>query len=66
MNDKYGYDFDKNFNNEKFKTTFSKVEKVATTGVKLFAVIWVLFAILGLSLLGTLIYVAGHFIAKVW
>ena len=50
-------DFDKRFND---------TMKLASKGIAFAMVIWVIWAVVVLSILGGIGYVAFHFLAKVW
>lgn len=52
--------------NDQFDRNFRSMQKRTTTLFGVFGIVWVIMFVLSLGLLGTLIYVACHFLAKVW
>ena len=45
---------------------FNSVFKIAKTGMGLIVAIWVMGVLVSLTLIGLIVYVAAHFISKVW
>lgn len=54
------------FSNSDFDRHFARTEKLARRTFKAALVAWVLYALLVVGLMGAAVFVAIHFLSKVW
>jgi hypothetical protein len=53
-------------NNDDFDKHFNETTKMVRAGMKVAVFVWLAAGLVGLSLLGGAVYVAVHFLNKVW